>query len=232
MRPEFIFMLTHDDRTVPDALARLADLGDAPVPVVGFKDVGLPVAELAELAAAIRSTGRKTALEVVSLDAESELRSAAVSLELGVDYLLGGTRAEQVVALMGDGGTRYYPFCGRVDGHPSVLHGSIEEIADSAAALSAIEGVDGLDLLAYRWDGGDGAELARVVVAASSKPVIAAGSIDRASRIRALASAGISGFTVGTAAFLGRFRSAGPALRSQVDAIASLAEEIDNDDTR
>ena len=224
MQPEFIFMLTLDDRTVPDARERLAELGDARVPVVGFKDVGLPFDDLRGLAREIRATGRRTALEVVSLDAASELRSAASALDLGVDYLLGGTRAEQVVPLLAGSGIGYYPFCGRIEGHPSRLCGSLSEIVDSAARLSAIEGVDGLDLLAYRWDG-DGAILAAAVAAASPKPVIAAGSIDRPLRIEALAHAGVAAFTVGTAAFLRRFPASGASLRSQIDAILRINEE-------
>lgn len=173
MQPEFIFMLTLDDRTVPDACERLADLGGAGIPVVGFKDVGLPFDQLRSLADRIRATGRKVALEVVSLDAERELRSAAAGLELGVDYLLGGTRAERVAPLLAGSGIGYYPFCGRIEGHPSRLCGSLSDIVDSALRLTAMDGVDGVDLLAYRWDG-DGAVLAAAVAAASPKPVIAA----------------------------------------------------------
>jgi threonine dehydratase len=224
MQPEFIFMLTLDDRTVPDACERLAELGGARVPVVGFKDVGLPFDQLRNLADRIRATGRKTALEVVSLDAESELRSAAAALELGVDYLLGGTRAERVAPLLAGSGIGYYPFCGRIEGHPSRLCGSLSDIVDSAVRLTAMDGVDGVDLLAYRWDG-DGAVLAAAVAAASPKPVIAAGSVDRPARIEALAHAGVAAFTVGTAAFLRRFPAADPGLRSQIDVILRINEE-------
>ena len=41
MKPEFILMLTYNDRTVPDALNIFRGCKDAPVMHWGFKDVGL-----------------------------------------------------------------------------------------------------------------------------------------------------------------------------------------------
>ena len=73
---DFIFMLTAADRTIPDARARLEEVLAGGARHIGFKDVGLPFAELKELAGAIRSAGGRAYLEVVSLDAKSELRSA------------------------------------------------------------------------------------------------------------------------------------------------------------
>ena len=74
---------------------------------------------------------------------------------------------------------------GRIVGHPCLLRGSIAEIADDARRAEAL-GVDGINLLAYRYDG-DVDALVEAVVAATSLPVIAAGSVDSAERIRALA---------------------------------------------
>ena len=58
-----------------------------------------------------------------------------------------------------------------------------------------MDGVTGLDLLAYRFNGNVEA-LMTSVVRAVKVPVTVAGSIDRPARIRALAAAGIWGFTV------------------------------------
>ena len=58
-------MLTRDDRTVPDAAERLQDALAAGVRHIGFKDVGLPVAELRALNDAIRAAGATSVLEVV-----------------------------------------------------------------------------------------------------------------------------------------------------------------------
>ena len=54
---DFIFMLTANDRTVPDARARLNDVLAGGARHIGFKDVGLPFEELKELASEIRAAG-------------------------------------------------------------------------------------------------------------------------------------------------------------------------------
>jgi len=224
---EFIFMLTRNDQTVPDAMAVYDQIRDTDLHYVGFKDIGLPTTELRALASAMRGDGREVFLEVVSEHAEDELRSVAAALEIGVDWLLGGTHPDEALSLLdqvGPPGTigrpRYCPFPGRIVGHPSVLEGSIESIADSARELSARPGVDGLDLLAYRWDG-DVPALVRAVVHASGGPVIAAGSVDSAERINALAAAGAWAYTIGGAIFDGRL-PAGPSVRDQVECAIAM----------
>jgi hypothetical protein len=203
----FIFMATRQDRTVPEARALIEEALALGVANVGFKDVGLPREALKELARAIHAGGGRAFFEVVSLDRESELASAAAAADFGVDWLLGGVRAGEVAPIAASAGLRYAPFPGAVVGHPSALHGSIEEIEASARALGAIEGVAGLDLLAYRR-AGDASALMRAVVGAVDKPVIVAGSIDNAQRIGAAAKSGAAGFTVGSAAIEGAFAPA------------------------
>lgn len=218
---DFIFMLTSNDRTIADARARLDDVLAGGARHIGFKDVGLPIAELKALAEEIRAAGGRSYLEVVSLDAESELASARAAVQLDVDCLLGGTRATDVVPVIKDHPVRYLPFAGRVAGYPSVLEGSIDEIAASAKALTDLEGVHGLDLLAYRHRG-DVPALMRAVCAATVKPVVMAGSIDREERVIAAAEAGASGFTVGTAALSGEFPAEGEGLTAQVQSILAM----------
>ncbi|CAN0202417.1 unnamed protein product, partial [Chrysoparadoxa australica] len=174
---DFILMLTANDRTIPDARARLEEALEGGVRHIGFKDVGLPLSELKGLAAAIRSAGGRSYLEVVSLDADSELASARAAVEIDVDCLLGGTRAREVTEVTRHHPVRYYPFPGKSTGHPSVLEGPVEDIAASARALADFEHVHGLDLLAYRFDG-EVPALMKAVCGAGGKPVIMAGSID------------------------------------------------------
>ena len=219
---DFIFMLTRHDRTVADAAAHIGTALQAGVTHIGFKDVGLPFAALADLAARIREGGARTYLEIVSLDRDSELRSVETGLALGVDCLLGGTRANDVLPLIAGSTARYFPFPGRITGHPSVLEGDIDEIVASAAALTAHEGVAGLDLLAYRF-AGDVRALIRTVCGAVTKPVIVAGSIDRPERIEAVREGGAASFTIGTCALEGRFPGASPGLGDQLRAIAACA---------
>ena len=101
---DFILMLTENDRTIPDARARLEEALEGGVRHIGFKDVGLPLPDLRALADAIRAAGGRSYLEVVSLDAESEMASARAAVDLDVDVLLGGTRAAEVTEV-----TRHHP---------------------------------------------------------------------------------------------------------------------------
>ncbi len=157
----------------------------------------------------------------MSVDRESELRSLATGLEIGVDVLMGGTNVADALPLLAGSRVRYYPFPGRIVGRPSVLEGTVEEIVASARALTARHGVHGLDLLAYRY-AGDVPALIEAVVAAAEAPVVAAGSIDSEERIRVVSKIGCWAFTVGGAVFEGRFPG-DPNPRTQVDAILRVS---------
>ncbi|MEM7216315.1 MAG: methylglyoxal synthase [Pseudomonadota bacterium] len=218
---DFIFMLTEDDRTISDARDRLEDVLAGGARHIGFKDIGLPFDELKALAGDIRSAGGRAYLEVVSLDEESELRSAKAAIDLEVDCLLGGTRADTVAPMLRHHPVRYYPFPGEIIGHPSVLSGTIEEITESAKRLADLETVHGLDLLAYRFEG-DVPALMKSVCNATNKPVIMAGSIDQEDRILAVAQSGARGFTVGTAAFRETFPASREGLVAQVQSILAM----------
>jgi hypothetical protein len=220
---EFIFMLTHSDRTVPNARAVYEEIRSTGLRYVGFKDIGLPADELRVLSEAIRADGREVMLEVVSEAKDDELQSVRTALEVGVDWLLGGTHPDEALELLAGTKIRYCPFPGRVVGHPSLLRGTIDEIAGDAAALTARPGVHGLDLLAYRYDG-DVEELTAAVQERSSGPVIAAGSVDSLARIAALRRIGVWGFTIGGAIFDGRFAGA-PSVRDQIETVLAATAE-------
>jgi hypothetical protein len=218
---DFIFMLTNKDRTIGDAEARLDEVLAAGITHIGFKDIGLPFERLQGLAQRIKQAGATLYLEVVSLDAESEKQSTQAAIKLGVDVLMGGTRPDVVLPLIAGTGIRYYPFPGKIMGHPSVLIGTIEEIAESAAHLAALPGVHGLDLLAYRFEGDVPGLMAAVVNVAAPKPVVIAGSIDRPDRIAAVLTSKAAGFTIGTAALDGAFAGA-KDLPSQLGVVQAL----------
>jgi 4-hydroxythreonine-4-phosphate dehydrogenase len=205
MSPDFIFMLTRADSTIQDAEARLPEALAAGVRHVGFKDVGLPASALRRLADAIRQAGVTCYLEVVSLDAASEAASARMAVDLGVDVLMGGVRPDAVTPILAGSPIRYYPYPGEVVGHPCILAGTVEATVESARRLLATPGVHGLDLLAYRFAGDAEGLMRAVCQAAAGRPVVIAGSLDRAERLAAVVSAGASAFTVGTAALEGVF---------------------------
>jgi hypothetical protein len=219
---EFVFMLTHHDRTVDEPLAVYDGIRGCGLRYVGFKDIGVPVAQLQEVCAAAHEDGLEVMLEVVSTSLEDELRSATAAAEIGVDWLLGGTNPRDVLKVIDGGGARYCPFPGTVVGHPSVLHGAIDEIAASGREMTALDGVYGLDLLAYRHPDADVEELTRAVVDAASGPVIAAGSVASVAQIQALDRAGAWGFTIGGAIFEGLLPG-GPSVSGQIREVLRAA---------
>jgi hypothetical protein len=221
-RPDFVFMLTRGDVTIADAREQLPHALAAGVGHIGFKDVGLPLAEMRALAGEIRSAGAVLYLEMVSLDADAEAQGARTAVALGVDVLMGGVRPHVVEPIIAGTQVRYFPFPGEVVGHPSRLAGDIASIARSAGDLAARDGVHGLDLLAYRFAGDAPALVSAVCRAAGGKPVIVAGSIDCEARIAAIAAAGAAGFTVGGAALDADF-AAPPGLREQLAHIGGVA---------
>ena len=214
----FIFMLTRNDRTVAEASQHLRTALSLGVRHIGFKDIGLPLDQLQALNSAIKADGVTSYLEVVSLDPDSEIVSARAAVDIGVDVLLGGTRVDDVLPILQGTGIQYFPFPGRISGHPSVLEGTIEEIVASAKALTARDGVHGLDLLAYRSKV-DVPALMKAVCAAVPKPVLVAGSIDTPERIGLVKEAGAAGFTIGTAALDGRYPARARDVPTQLAAI-------------
>jgi hypothetical protein len=218
----FVFMLTREDATVPNAIEVLEELRGSGLRYVGFKDVGASPEQLAEVARTAHDQDLEVMLEVVSTSVEDERRSLEAAAPIGVDWVLGGTHPELGTEILAGAGVRYCPFPGTVVGHPSVLEGSIEEIAGDARRLTASEGVDGVDLLAYRHASVDVEELTAAVVEASAGPVIAAGSVAGFEQIAALERAGAWGFTIGSAIFDGLLPG-GPSVAGQVEAVLEAA---------
>lgn len=218
--PRFIFMLTRDDSTIPDARAMVPAIGSSGVRYAGAKDVGLPPAELGGLFADLRAAGCATFLEVVSETPEAMLASARAALEIGPDYLIGGTEIEATQKLLEGSGIRFFPYVGRVVGHPCLLRGTIEDIVAGGVRAEAA-GVDGINLLAYRYDG-DVERLIGDLLDAVSVPVLCAGSIDSEARIEAMRRLGVWGFTIGTAALDGAFVPGRP-LADQLSRVLELA---------
>jgi hypothetical protein len=221
--PEFIFMLTRDDQTIADAREVYQSVAGTGIRHVGCKDLGLPRDELTALMGDIRAHGHTSYLEVVSETEEATLASARVAAEIGPDYLIGGTLIEPVQEIIAGTGVRFCPYIGTVIDHPCLLRGTIEDIAAAAVRAEAL-GVDGINLLAYRYDG-DVDELVEAVVKATYLPVIAAGSFDSAERIEALGERGVWGFTIGTAALDGKL-VAGAPLAGQLEYALRAASSV------
>jgi hypothetical protein len=220
----FVFMLTHGDRTVDNAAEIVPTLADTGLRYIGFKDVGADLARQREVTSIAHDSGFEVMLEVVSTTKEAELSSLQTAAEAGVDWVLGGTHGEDTAGLLPDS-VKYCPFPGQVVDHPSVLLGSIENIAADAKQLTALDHVAGLDLLAYRHATVDILELIRAVVQASSGPVIVAGSIASIDRAVAVSEAGAWGYTIGSAIFDGLL----PGAPSVADQVRRVLEETASD---
>ncbi len=151
------------DRGRERDLRRVAHTG---VRHVGCKDIGLPREELRALLDDIRSHGHTSYLEVVSESEEATLSSARIAAELRPDCLIGGTLIEPVQEIIAGTGIRFFPYVGTVVGHPCLLRGTAEEIARDARRAEQL-GVDGINLLAYRYDGDVDALVEAVVEAVS-----------------------------------------------------------------
>jgi hypothetical protein len=103
------------------------------------------------------------------------------------------------------------------------------QIVASAKLIADMDGVDGLDLLAYRSVGDASALISQVCSAVAPKPIIVAGSIDRPERIGAVVQGRAAAFTVGTAALDGAFPGLSEGLTDQLRYIQEAVMRIAQD---
>ena len=208
MKPELIVMLTYNDKTVENAIELFDLLKDTPVRHWGFKDVGLEKDKMKKLVDNMKAAGKTTNLEVVSLSEAEGVAGAKMAVECGFDVLMGTVYYDSILEELKGSPVKYYPFIGNVYGHPSILGGTIQEVVEQTKELEE-KGVDGFDLLTYRYTGDPLHLLQEVVKATKNVPVVSAGSIDSYDRIIEVRDAGAWGFTIGTAFFDKKFVKGG-----------------------
>ena len=217
---DFIFMLTHQDRTVEDPLRILDEDASLGLRHIGFKDVGASPRLLAQLTERIREAGAISYMEVVSTDPTGSLHSAEIARDLGVDRLLGGTQVDEVLSVLWGSQTSYFPFAGRPVGHPTRLEGDQTEIESQCQTLID-KGCAGADLLAFRSIQSNPLEL----IAAARRGLgsrgylIVAGSINTPEQIRTLRKLGVDAFTIGSAVFDYVFAPGARSVRDQLEGI-------------
>jgi hypothetical protein len=214
---DFIFMLTREDQTVLDCLEVLEEIQALGLRHIGFKDVGVDRKTLHALNRAIKDAGATSYMEVVSTSPETAVQSARTAAEIGIDRLLGGGNAEEILGAIAGRGIAYYPFPGRPVGHPTKLGGGPELIAKDCRRFLEM-GCAGVDLLAYRATEADPIALVKAAREGLGpvRGLICAGSVDSPERIRALKQAGSDAFTIGSAAFDGSFSPRKGSLKSQI----------------
>ncbi len=222
MKPLFILMLTYNDQTVKNALELFQECKDTPVTHWGFKDVGLPIPEMKQLVSEMKKAGKTTFLEVVSLSEQEGLAGAKLAVEAGFDILMGTVFFDSILEYLKDKPVKYFPFPGHVYSHPSILDGEPDEIVAHARSLES-RGVQGMDLLSYRYVG-DAPALLRAVVAATKVPIVSAGSIESYKRLAEVRDAGAWGFTIGSALFDKKFVPDG-SFRDNILAVCDWLEK-------
>ena len=167
---EFVFMLTRDDVTVGDAAEVLASLRESGCATSASRTSGRRRRPSRRSPRPRTTAGMEVMLEVVSTSAEDELRSLRAALDIGVDWVLGGTHAER-----GRRDPRRRREVLPVPGHdrrPSRACCTARSTRSprTPRALTALDGVHGVDLLAYRHATEDPIALTRAVAAAAAGP--------------------------------------------------------------
>lgn len=218
--PELIVMLTFDDRTVKNAPAVFEQCKNSKAKYFGFKEEGLPLSQMIRLYNSIKACGKSTVLEVVAYSEYEGLAGAKIAAECGCDIVMGTMYHDSIRDFCKEKGIKYMPFVGDVTDRPSVLEGSIEGMI--AEAKECVEkGVDGFDLLGYRYTE-DAHELIRRFVDEVDAPVCIAGSVDSYERLDELKDIAPWSFTIGSAFFNNCFDG---SFAEQIDKVCDYVAE-------
>ena len=217
MMPKLILMFTLNDMTVPDAIDYFEKVKDLPVDYFGYKELGLEPEKMKILNDKIQKAGFQSFLEVVEYEEDAILPPAKMAVDMGFDYLMGTIYFPSIWKVI-DKKINYFPFCGKIYDRPSVLDGTIEEIAADAKSIQD-QGAKGFDLLAYRYIIPEKVnELVAAVKSAINVPLVSAGSINSFQRLDETIAQGVWGFTIGGAFFEKKFVPGG-SYRDNVAAV-------------
>lgn len=205
MSSHLIVMLTYNDVTVKNALDVFEQSKDLPIDFWGFKDIGLGKEQMKFLVRQMKAAGKTTFLEVVHYEEEECIEAANLAVECGIEYLTGTICFDSIIDLVKHEDIKYFPFFGNIYGHPVTLGGELDKIVDHGKELKD-KGVDGLDLVAYRYEKGERiSELIERCAKEIGIPIILAGSIDNWEKIENANQSGIWAFTIGSAFFDKKF---------------------------
>lgn len=225
MALKLILMFTQNDVTVPNAIEAFEEIKDLPVDFFGFKEIGLPPEKMKLLNDKIHAAGFQSFIEVVEYDEDKILEPSKMAVAMGFDYLMGTVYYPSIWKII-DKKINYFPFCGKIYERPSILDGTIEEIAADAKRIEAA-GANGFDLLAYRYIKPEKVnELVAAVRNAVKVPIVSAGSINSFARLQETIDQGVWGFTIGGAFFEKKFVPDG-SYRDNVSAVlAKLGKKV------
>ena len=218
--PALVVMLTYDDLTVPDAYQIFDRCKNTRAQYWGFKEQNLPLPEMKALFTYMKACGKTTALEVVAYSEAEGMAGAETAADCGVDLLMGTVYSDAICAFCKSHGLKYMPFVGDVSLRPSILEGTAGAmIAEANRYLK--KGVDGIDLLGYRYTG-DAFALNRAFVSAVKAPVCIAGSVNSFARLEEVKQIAPWSFTVGSAFF---DRVFGDSFEEQINTVIDYLEK-------
>ena len=216
---EFIFMLTHHDVTIPNALQVFDEVKDTGLKCIGCKDVGLKLEEYMELFSGFKKQGIESFLEVVTYSEEEHFRGVDLALKIGVDNLIGGMPAytKKTMDYLKRKKSRlgFYPYIGKITEHPCIMGGSIEEVINDGKEAEK-HGINGINLLLYRYTENQKKLLA--ATKALKAPLIVAGNVANFEQISELKQNKIWAFTIGGAVLEKKFVKNG-STKEQIQAV-------------
>lgn len=215
--PELIVMLTHNDKTVPNAIEIFESAKNSKAKYWGFKEVGIPEDQMKLLVDKMKAAGKTTFLEVVDYTEEGCLEGAKIGVRCGFDILMGTLYFDSVKKVADEAGIKYMPFVGELSGRPSILEGKIEDIIAEANNLVDTKGIKGFDLLGYRYTG-DAVKLNEEFVKNVRGDVCLAGSVSSFKRLDEVKATGAWAFTIGGAFFENKFGE-GLSFGEQIDVV-------------
>lgn len=219
--PKLIVMLTHNDRTVSNAAEIFNSCKNSKAEIFGFKEEGIPFAEMKKLFETMKNCGKITALEVVAYNEEECLDAAEKAVECQCNFLMGTKFFDSVNNFCRKNNLKYMPFVGEITGRPSVLEGTLEGMIDEAK-ICLSKGVFGIDLLGYRYTG-DAVALNKNFVAQINAPVCIAGSVNSYKRLDEVKAANSWAFTIGGAFFENKF---GEDFSEQIDTVCNYMKKF------
>ncbi|MEG2287790.1 MAG: hypothetical protein RSC00_07775, partial [Ruthenibacterium sp.] len=198
-----IVMLTWHDVTVPDAKEIFLSAKDAAAKDWGFKIEGTTPESMQELICAMKAAKKRVYVEVVAIDKPTCIRSAELCAKYGVDHLLGTLYSPEVQQICDNAGIDYSPFIALDE--DTRLRRPIPQIL-KAAQEAEKESIWGVNLSAFRYLGGDPAELLRDIAPVLKKPLTIAGGVDTYEKMDLLKQIEpLYGFTIGGAFFEHKF---------------------------
>ncbi|MBQ9517688.1 MAG: hypothetical protein IJI47_03970 [Eubacterium sp.] len=223
--PQLVVMITKDDRTVDNAFEIFEKCKNTKANYWGFKEESLPADEMKRLFRYMKECGKTTSLEVVQYDEKAGLEGAAIAAECGCDILMGTVYFPSIHQFCREHGLKYMPFVGEVTERPSILGGSIDGMIAQGQDYAA-KGVDGIDLLSYRYVG-DQQELNRRFVSEVELPVCIAGSVDCYEKLDELLDCSPWSFTIGGAFFDKKF---GTEFDEQINTVCDYMAQGEKND--